>query len=376
MEHALAAAALCVAIFVVFLLLQKNKRSQVYILAVSFFSLGWILAYYAASISGFLRHVPLLFHTDLVASALAGPSIYLFFITVIMEGKKPVRSFRAYFVPIIVFLVAVLAHNAIVDPLPGYRPGLPIQFSSPVLIVFNFIPDALFFTLISVGLIRSWRSRLRDEIRHIKEFRVMMAFLSALWLDGAFMLLAYPLRDERIFVVAMILDAAIVTCFFLALARIPQYMFGQLPDLRSADASPNAGVTVPAILSPAETEIARERLEKLLQNGAFYTDPDIKLHTLAARLGLTPNQLSFFLNSVMGVGFREYINGLRLERIERDLHSDTARTILQIAMDNGFASKTPFNALFQKKYGMTPSEYRKKILRDKPRDAPDSTGDN
>lgn len=358
MEHLLAAAALCIVIFTVFLLLQKQKRPQVYLLAIAFFCLTWLLVYYAASFSGLLRFLPILFHTDIVASAIAGPTVYLFIITVIMEGKKPVRSYRAYYIMPAVLLAVIIGHNLFVNPLAAWCPGLPVQFSSPMLIVLNFIPDAAFLVFFSIGLLRGYRCYRRGEIRHVREFYVMMVFLAGLWLVSAFMLLSYPLNDEKIFVVALMIDAFFVTSFFLAMARIPQYIFGTFPDEQPESSRPNQQAT---LLSPEEIELVRARLDNLLQGEPFFTDPDIKLQALAKRIGVSANQLSFFMNSVLGMGFREYINGLRLERVEKDLREKTDDAILKIAMDNGFASKTPFNALFQKKYGMTPSEYRKKL---------------
>ena len=59
----------------------------------------------------------------------------------------------------------------------------------------------------------------------------------------------------------------------------------------------------------------------------------------------------------MGICFHQYCNGLRLQKAEKLLlHSD--EKIIDISLDCGFNNISYFNRLFQKKYGVSPTEYR------------------
>ena len=95
----------------------------------------------------------------------------------------------------------------------------------------------------------------------------------------------------------------------------------------------------------------------------IYTDPALTLQTLAAKLGTNANKLSWFLNSVLYIGFNEYVNKFRLEAVAADL-VNTPDPILEIAFNEGFGSKTAFNSAFLKYFGMSPGEYRKRHYSD------------
>jgi AraC-like DNA-binding protein len=102
------------------------------------------------------------------------------------------------------------------------------------------------------------------------------------------------------------------------------------------------------------------RLERARAQGAF-ADPDLDLPRLAASLGLHANELSFVVNDSLGVGFREYLNSARLEAFLERRKTGSARSILDGALDCGFASKTSFLRAFRAAYGSTPSEYLKRL---------------
>lgn len=103
-----------------------------------------------------------------------------------------------------------------------------------------------------------------------------------------------------------------------------------------------------------------ERLDSLMTEGRIYTDCDLTLADLSRKLGVTPHQLSELLNSQLGMGFRQYVNRYRIERAKDILARNPDRTILDVAFDCGFGSKSPFNSAFFQATGQTPSEWRKK----------------
>lgn len=73
---------------------------------------------------------------------------------------------------------------------------------------------------------------------------------------------------------------------------------------------------------------------------------------------LSPQYLSRLFKEEMGVTFLEYLNGLRLAEAEKNLLR-SEKGIARIAMDSGFPSEKAFSRQFRKKYGVTPSEYRR-----------------
>ncbi|GAB3121730.1 helix-turn-helix domain-containing protein [Novispirillum itersonii] len=90
-----------------------------------------------------------------------------------------------------------------------------------------------------------------------------------------------------------------------------------------------------------------------------YLDPLLTLPRLALKTGTTANTLSAVLNQHLGVNFFDFVNGYRVDDAARLLLACPDRTVLDIAMEVGFNSKSTFNAAFKKHTGTTPSAWRK-----------------
>lgn len=92
----------------------------------------------------------------------------------------------------------------------------------------------------------------------------------------------------------------------------------------------------------------------------FYLEPEVTLLSLSNQLGLHSNALSFIINEKKGMGFRKYINSLRLEEfLYLYKNKKNGDSQLQLAMDAGFSSKSTFLRSFKESYHMTPQEYLK-----------------
>lgn len=92
-----------------------------------------------------------------------------------------------------------------------------------------------------------------------------------------------------------------------------------------------------------------------------FLDAGLSLRTMARQLGLSPNQLSLVLNEGLGKNFNSFVNAYRVEAF-KVLAKDPARsglTILGLAYESGFNSKTVFNTYFKQHTGLTPSEFLK-----------------
>jgi AraC-like DNA-binding protein len=101
------------------------------------------------------------------------------------------------------------------------------------------------------------------------------------------------------------------------------------------------------------------RLGELMEEEKIYQQPDLKLDEVAARLYITPHQLSEFVNDSMGMNFASYINHYRVEEARKLLLENPEESILAIGFQVGFGSKQSFNHSFKQQTGLTPSAYRK-----------------
>jgi len=108
---------------------------------------------------------------------------------------------------------------------------------------------------------------------------------------------------------------------------------------------------------------AAQQLKLLMQEDKLYTDPDFCLEMLAENLGLSIFQTSQLLNQSMKTSFYDMVNRYRVEEVKRRLSMSDDRhfTLLAIAFESGFKSKSTFNRIFKEFTGQTPGDYSKSL---------------
>ncbi|WP_101760388.1 helix-turn-helix domain-containing protein [Oceanicoccus sp. KOV_DT_Chl] len=94
-----------------------------------------------------------------------------------------------------------------------------------------------------------------------------------------------------------------------------------------------------------------------------FLNPAITVKQLALDLGTSPRYLSEIINDHYGISFSEYINRARVKEAKRlmSLAEFSNQSLLDIALDSGFNSKSSFNLMFKRYSSVTPSEYRKAV---------------
>jgi len=85
----------------------------------------------------------------------------------------------------------------------------------------------------------------------------------------------------------------------------------------------------------------------------------ITLGSVAAHVGLTPSYVSALFKKEMRVGFKEYLNSLRLE-YARKLLITTEQSVQKICEESGFEDVPNFIKRFKCCYGVSPAVLRKK----------------
>jgi AraC-like DNA-binding protein len=91
-----------------------------------------------------------------------------------------------------------------------------------------------------------------------------------------------------------------------------------------------------------------------------YADGELTLQKLAGRLSIPAQHLSQTVNGRLNQSFTDFVNAYRVEDAKRRLTDPRLKhySVLAIAEEVGFNSKSAFNAVFKKHTGMTPSEFR------------------
>lgn len=110
-------------------------------------------------------------------------------------------------------------------------------------------------------------------------------------------------------------------------------------------------------------EALLEKLSDYMEKEKPYLDHYLRLEKLAELVDIPARTLSSYINRSFGQNFFEYVNEFRVQSAKSDLESPKLNhlSIMQIMEGSGFNSKATFNNLFKKRFGQTPSQYRKAV---------------
>ncbi|MCA9544518.1 MAG: helix-turn-helix transcriptional regulator [Myxococcales bacterium] len=105
-------------------------------------------------------------------------------------------------------------------------------------------------------------------------------------------------------------------------------------------------------------------LQRLMEVDERFRDAALTLQDLADALPVSAHSLSQVLNVHIGCTFHAFVNGHRAEALKRALAdpAQAERTILDLAFEAGFGSKSTLNSAFKRHVGVTPSQYRRQAL--------------
>ncbi|BFM49201.1 AraC family transcriptional regulator [Marinomonas sp. THO17] len=163
----------------------------------------------------------------------------------------------------------------------------------------------------------------------------------------------------------------LVLCFVFTLSHwsLRQGSFMQetaFADLNATEES--AGMS--SIKSPAKyeksalTEAHIDRIEqnihKVMQEQQLYLNPNLSLSDLSKAVAEPANYVSQTLNGRLGDTFFDFINALRIKEALK-LIGQEEKTVLDIAYEVGFNSRSSFYKAFKRETGLTPTAYKQSL---------------
>ncbi|TGT53281.1 helix-turn-helix transcriptional regulator, partial [Mesorhizobium sp. M2E.F.Ca.ET.166.01.1.1] len=89
---------------------------------------------------------------------------------------------------------------------------------------------------------------------------------------------------------------------------------------------------------------------------------DIDCVNIASAADIHPKYAMSLFKKSTGMTLNEYVNLLRLSYAQALLMHEGAN-VLKVAMDSGFGSLSAFNKSFRKLAGMSPSDFRRAVVR-------------
>jgi AraC-like DNA-binding protein len=321
-------------------LLIKGKRSVNY-WSFAFFTYSAAVFIYTAAVRSMPSSLPtLLIWLDFPVLSLTGPLFFFYFSRLADPDYRFAWREQWLFAP----TVLSLALTPLVCALPSAVCAYLAEHASNVSILWVIFCCVFFLARLS----RESRKKRRDEAHRLGFIKVItsgvVVFGSLLFISAWVSMDTIPLVYGS-------------TLFILA---VYFYHFRH-PELFSAEltAAAPARRQGKSKLSDIDIEKTIDRLNRTMEHDKPYLDEDLSLPALADKVGLSPHQLSELLNQKMGIPFKSYINRYRVQEARRILHDKPDTSIIDIALDCGFRSKSAFNTLFKEETGITPSEYRR-----------------
>ncbi|HEY8927762.1 MAG TPA: ABC transporter permease [Mucilaginibacter sp.] len=136
---------------------------------------------------------------------------------------------------------------------------------------------------------------------------------------------------------------------------------------------PQAGVLAlspPAVKPMPSTELKQKGawLKRTMEASRYYQDPELTLTSLAEKLSLTTHELSRIINQALKKNFNDLINEYRVREVVQKMQDPAYDhiTLLGVAYESGFNSKTTFNRIFRQTTGKSPAEYKNDLKKERP----------
>ena len=358
-------------LFLTVLLLTKpvNKRANK-LLALLIISYSMFLVDQALTSSEVTRRYPHLLALAAGVVFLQGPLHFMYARALIEPRATRAREVLPHLVPFFFFYLYFL--------FPFYLRSGPEKLAfeqsiaenglTPALRVVSWgvLLQGLFYMTITLRLLRRHGRSIRDSFSSIEEINLnwlgtITSLTLVIWIMGVIIEVMQASGSFQP------VEAAVPISLTL-LIYVMGYLGLRQPEILSeaVDASPAP--------SPEEAEkkykrsgltderagVLHGRLVELMEAKRPYADSSLKLNHLARMAGMSPNHLSQVINEVREQNFYDFVNGYRIEEAKKViLDPDRAEaTILSIAYEVGFNSKSAFNAAFKKHTGTTPSQFR------------------
>ena len=369
-------------IFIDFFLLviligKKNKSDADKILACWLLVIGLHLTYYYLFVSGQYVRYPEIMGFEVPIPLLHGPFFYLYTSSLTNQIKwKKLRLL--HFLPFLLSYIPLIPFLLLPDEeklYPYAHQGAGYKWLTQPLNILFIISGVVYLVL---SLIKLSRHRKNISEQFSNTDRINLAWLQYLVIGMTCIWVIVIFGTDEI-----LFTAVAFFIFFIGYFGIKQTdIFSKNP------AQPDEPVVLPIveIQNNENQELRKEssitlekgkyqkstltendllqihhRLTTTMKNEKLYTNPELTLGETAQQINIHPNILSQVINSVAKKNFYDFINHQRVEEFIRlvMLPENQKFTLLSLAFECGFNSKTSFNRNFRKVMGLSPSDFLK-----------------
>lgn len=298
----------------------------------------------------------------------AGPLLYLY-MRARANGVGPARRDLLHFAPAL--LCALYLAPSYFQSADAKLAALYFEYTAPTLGRWYYVRSALVVThflayLVAVVLMLwKYTRRLKTETASasdraaLAQVRFLVASCLVIWVT-AVLRFALDQTARTNLLVPLLVSGVVYGLGYMTMAGRAEADEVARPEAPEPAATAPAAKYERSTLTPERAERYLKRLVELMESERPYVDGDLNLQKLAGRLSIPAQHLSQTLNGRLNRSFTDFVNAYRVEDAKRRLKDPSLKhySVLAIAEEVGFNSKSSFNAVFKKHTGMTPSEFR------------------
>lgn len=369
--------------FLVFILTSKKNKSKADIILTLWLSFVMLnLLFYYIHATGKYVTFPYFLGLEIPMPLLYGPFLFLYTVALTdQEHNKKINPL--HFIPFVLALLSTLPFHALSFPqkIKVYQDGGRAYELLSLIIFIAILISGFLYTFISLQKLKKHRKTIAEQFSYTE--KINLKWLSYLILGSSIIWLVAIFRHDN-----YVFSAVVLYVFFIGYFGIKQVgIFTMAKPQMPVEISENLSIEESKIIndtlfdenkievqsgkikyekskiSSDEVSAIQKKLIVLMQTEKTYTDPELSLSDLAQKINVHPNTLSQIINSVEQKSFYEYINDLRVEEFKKliAVPENQKFTLLSLAFESGYNSKTAFNRNFKKNTGHSPSNYLKQM---------------
>lgn len=223
--------------------------------------------------------------------------------------------------------------------------------------------SGIFYVTWTALLLRKHQRRIREQFSDLE--KISLEWLRFLTIGmGIIWFLVIAAGNDRIVFMGIVLFVFLIGFFGIRQSDIFAHNEAApegADDREQKKKYPKSGLT-----EDASRKLHQSLLE-LMASESLYRKSDLSISDLSTKLGVHPNYLSQIINEQEGKNFYDFVNTYRVEEFKRAiaLPKNQQHTLLSVAFDCGFNSKSSFNRYFKKSTGKTPSEFYSALFAEK-----------
>ncbi len=353
-------AGISIALFIAALLISKKEKSTSdYILFAWMLLNALHLSLFYTKYTGLMLEQPIYFTLMLPLPLMHG--IFLYYYVAAVTNQLPSKKWILiiHLIPLLLVYIYLIPNFILLpreDQIKLFQSHGQGQEIFMMTLLTAVIISGIFYVTLSLLLIKKHKKNILERFSDVEEINLRWLQFLIYGLGGIWALIILTQEDNYIFMGVTIF---VILIGFFGVQQIDIFRKPRktIPLKDTKEKYAKSGLT-----EESSSSLYQELLN-IVEKETLYKESEISIGELASRLNTHPNYLSQVINENSGKNFYDFINTYRIDEFKTLISDPNNRkfTIIALAYECGFNSKSAFNRYFKKVMHKTPSEYMKEM---------------